>query len=106
VREGSKSKNFDRFFTVEMAVRLCVGNAMPLAGVNHAAFTAAHHTTRASAGWVYALDFFAFKNPGWFRGPCGREFNILDPVRLALPRPPNLEPQYETAPKKLSREKH
>ena len=61
VREGSKSKNFDRFFTVEMAVRQCVGNAMPLAGVNHAAFTAAHHTTRASAGWVFALDIFALK---------------------------------------------
>ena len=61
MREGSKSKNFDRFFTVEMAVRQCVGNAMPWAGVNHAAFTAAHHTTRANAGWVFAFDFFALK---------------------------------------------
>ena len=61
LRKGSKSKNFDRFFTVEMAVRQCVGNAMPWAGANHAAFTAAHHTTRASAGWIFALDFFALK---------------------------------------------
>ena len=48
-----------------MAVRQCVGNAMLLAGVNHAAFTAAHHTTRASAGWD-ALDFFALKTRAGF----------------------------------------
>lgn len=106
MREGSKSKNFDRFFTVEMAVRQCVGNAMPLAGVNHAAFTAAHHTTRASAGWVFALDFFALKTRAGSVTLADANFHILDPVRLALPRPPNLEPQYETVSKKLSREKH
>jgi len=59
---------------------------------------------RVRVGFSHSI--FCFKNPGWFRGPCGREFNILDPVRLALPRPPNLEPQYETVLKKLSREKH
>jgi hypothetical protein len=78
---------------------------MPWAGANHAAFTAAHHTT-CERGLGFRVRFFCFKNPGWFRGPCGREFNILDPVRLALARPPNLEPQYATVQKKLSREKH
>jgi len=29
VREGSKSKKFDREEVVEMAVRQCVGNALP-----------------------------------------------------------------------------
>src|ERR1700749_341283 len=44
-----------------MAVRQCVGNAKPWAGVKHAAFTAAHHTTRASAELGFALDFFALR---------------------------------------------
>jgi hypothetical protein len=54
----------------------------------------------------FALDFFALKTRAGSVAPCGRAFNILDPVRLALPRPPNLEPQYATAFKKVSREKH
>jgi len=45
----------------------------------------------------FALDFFALKTRAGSVAPCGHAFNILDPVRLALPRPPNLEPQYATA---------
>jgi len=50
---------------------------MPLAGVSHAAFTAAHHTTRASAGWD-ALDFFALE-PGLVSWPVR--------TRVTAPRP-------------------
>jgi hypothetical protein len=61
VREGSKSKNFDRFFTVEMAVRQCVGNALPLAGVNHAASQQRiTQRVRTRVGFARSI-FFALK---------------------------------------------
>jgi hypothetical protein len=43
--------------------------------------------------------------PGWSRGPCGLALNILDPVRLALPRPPNLESQYRRVRKSCQEKK-
>jgi hypothetical protein len=88
-----------------MAVRQCVGNAMPLAGVSHAAFTAAHHTTRASAGWD-ALDFFALKTRAGFvaRADACNSSSTRSAWRNHVP--PNLEPQYATSFKKVSREKH
>jgi hypothetical protein len=42
-----------------MAENRFASNAKPEAGVKHAAFTAAHHTTNAGAELGFALDFFA-----------------------------------------------
>jgi|SRR5580698_11389516 hypothetical protein len=68
-------------------------NALPLAGGSH---TAAQHIPRLNYGRGAELRarFFCLK-PGWLRRVITDLFNILDSVRLALPRPPNLEWQYQ-----------
>jgi hypothetical protein len=68
-------------------------NALPLAGES---LTASQQIPRLNYGRGAELRarFFCLE-PGWLRGVITDLFNILDSVRLALPRSPNLESKYQ-----------
>jgi hypothetical protein len=97
VREGSKSKKFDREKVVEVGREAAPSNAKPKAGENTQP-SQQRITERMRTRVGFTRSIFLLKTPGWFRvARADSVFHILDSVRLALPRPPNLEPQYATA---------
>jgi hypothetical protein len=56
---GLQSKKFDRGLAVEVVVSRCKYNALPSAGVNHAASQQRFTPCMAGAKVGLALDFFA-----------------------------------------------
>jgi hypothetical protein len=101
-----QSKKFDRDRRSKGVENRCKAQR-PASGrcwCYHAAFTAALRASHAGAELELRARLFCLK-PGWSRGPCGLALNILDPVRLALPRPPNLESQYRRVRKSCQEKK-
>jgi hypothetical protein len=86
VRVGSQSKKFDRRWAVERAENRCKRNALPLAG----GFTQPSQqrfTPHNGRGLGDSRSIFLLRTRAGFVARTDR-YNLLDPVRLALPRSP------------------